>query len=89
MSVTPVTRRHSRITGDGSPRRPIAPRTGTAVIWIPWLAAPLFMLAPIGGCGLASSLRRPVTVADAGVRPPVVPVEAVVTAESDWQRLFR
>jgi hypothetical protein len=89
MSVMPVPRRHSRIAGDGSPQRPMAPRSGVAAIWLPWLAAPLFMLAPIGGCGLANSLRRPVAVAEAGARPPVVPVESVVTADAEPQRHFR
>ena len=29
-----------------------------APLWLPWLAAPAFMLLPIGGCGVAESLGR-------------------------------
>lgn len=27
-------------------------------LWLPWVAAPMFMLLPIVGCGAAASLRR-------------------------------
>ncbi|NCA11909.1 hypothetical protein EBR56_08915 [bacterium] len=51
-----------------------------AALWLPWLAAPLFMAAPIGGCALAERWRPPsahaadeprVAIVTAG---PVVPV---------------
>ncbi len=28
-------------------------------VWLPWLAAPLFALLPLGGCGIAGYLQRP------------------------------
>ncbi|MFM8415134.1 MAG: hypothetical protein ACKOCX_10460 [Planctomycetota bacterium] len=57
-----------------------------AAVWLPWLVAPLFMAAPIGGCALAERCRPP--VAHAGEQPvpavepavPIVPTGAVVTA---------
>jgi hypothetical protein len=51
-------------------------RAGGAAVWIPWLAAPLFVLMPIGGCTLADNYRKATIQAAAA---PVVPVEAVVT----------
>ncbi len=46
-------------------------------IWLPWVLAPGFLLLPVGGCGVAATLRRPgVAVAAA---PAVVPVETVAT----------
>ena len=53
-----------------------------APVWLPWLAAPAFMLLPIAGCGAAASLRHGGTVAavPAEQPPPLVPTEAVVTA---------
>lgn len=41
-------------------------------VWLPWLAAPLFMLLPIGGCGLATRLHRPAAV-QVAVQPAVAP----------------
>ena len=41
-------------------------------VWLPWLAAPLFMLLPIGGCGVAARLHRP-AAAQLAVRPQVAP----------------
>lgn len=38
-------------------RPAITPRESSAAVWAPWLAAPLFALLPIGGCGLAGGLR--------------------------------
>lgn len=35
------------------------PRRGSGPIWIPWVLAPLFCLAPIAGCALAGKLHRP------------------------------
>jgi hypothetical protein len=58
-------------------RRKVAGRpAGGAAVWIPWLAAPLFALMPIGGCALADNYRKATIQAAAA---PVVPVEAVVT----------
>ncbi len=46
-------------------------------IWLPWVLAPGFLLLPVGGCGMAATLRRPgVAVA---ATPAVVPVETVAT----------
>lgn len=59
-------------------RRKVAGRrAGGAAVWIPWLAAPLFALMPIGGCALADNYRKAAIQAAAA---PVVPVEAVVTS---------
>lgn len=33
-------------------------RGGGGRIWIPWLLAPLFALAPIAGCALAGKVRQ-------------------------------
>lgn len=29
-----------------------------AIVWLPWLAAPLFFALPIGGCGVGERLRH-------------------------------
>jgi hypothetical protein len=60
--------------------------SGTAAVWLPWLAAPLFMAAPIGGCAVAERWRP--SVAHAAEQPatlvepvvPIVPAGAVVPA---------
>ena len=60
---------------------------GTAAVWLPWLAAPLFMAAPIGGCAVADRWRPPVAQAtgqpaaevDPGV--PIVQPGAIVTID--------
>jgi hypothetical protein len=55
-----------------------APR---AQVWLPWLAAPFFMLLPIGGCGAAASLRHasePAAAPVASLAPP--PIATVVVA---------
>ncbi len=36
-------------------------RTSTFTLLLPWLAAPLFCLLPIGGCALATSMRGDAT----------------------------
>lgn len=54
-------------------------------VWLPWLAAPFFMLLPIGGCGVATRFHRPAADQTA-VRPrvdhagavPLVPIARVV-----------
>jgi hypothetical protein len=59
------------------PRKAAGRQAGGAAVWIPWLAAPLFALMPIGGCALADNYRKAASQATAA---PVVPVEAVVTS---------
>ncbi len=59
------------------------PRESSAVaVWAPWLAAPLFALLPIGGCGLAGGIRpavaEPPTATAIHAAPPA-PVVTVVT----------
>ncbi|NDC52855.1 MAG: hypothetical protein EBZ74_00855 [Planctomycetia bacterium] len=54
---------------------------GTAAVWLPWIVAPLFMAAPIGGCAVAERWRAPVADAAAGPAGPVVPDGAVATVE--------
>jgi len=59
--------------------------------WLPWLAAPLWMLFPLIGCLLAAELRRAalpppqtpsgVRVADGGL--PVLPVVRLATADAE------
>lgn len=45
-----------------------------AAVWAPWLAAPLFALLPIGGCGLAG-LSKP-----AVAQPPAARLQSVSPA---------
>jgi hypothetical protein len=54
---------------------PPAPARRGPPVWLPWLMAPGFLLLPIGGCGLAATLRRP---AMAGVGSPATPPVATV-----------
>lgn len=53
-------------------------------VWLPWLAAPLFAMLPVMGCGAAAQLRSergPVRQRQtARAAPPLVPITAVVTA---------
>lgn len=58
-------------------RKAAGRQAGGAAVWVPWLAAPLFVLMPIGGCALADNYRKAASQATAA---PVVPVEAVVTS---------
>ena len=37
---------------------PLVKRRWRAPLWLPWLAAPAFMLLPIGGCGVAEQFLR-------------------------------
>ena len=48
-------------------------------VWLPWVLAPAFLLLPIGGCGVAASLRRPHAATLAGPVPAGVPVAMVAT----------
>ena len=71
------------------PSRP--PVTGGVPAWLPWVAAPVFFLLPLGGCGLAIS-TRPVVVAAApaagrpAVEPRLVPVATVATVMTTTRR---
>jgi len=61
-----------------------APTPSAAAVWAPWLAAPLFALLPIGGCGLAGGIRpavarRPAVAASAPV--PDAPVVTILPAD--------
>ena len=51
-------------------------RPSTFTLLLPWLAAPLFCLLPIGGCAVATSMREAATgVAQAvAADPPVVAI---------------
>lgn len=51
-------------------------------VWLPWLAAPAFLLLPIGGCGVAASLRQEAAIAPAQAESSAgaVPIAAIVTA---------
>ena len=48
-------------------------------VWLPWVLAPAFLLLPVGGCGVAASLRRPHAATLAGSQPATVPVTTVAT----------
>ncbi len=74
---------------------PPAPARRGPPVWLPWLMAPGFLLLPIGGCGLAASLRRPAVASVAGpAAAPVAPVATVATVATvmpgprtvAWQR---
>lgn len=57
-------------------------KPSAAAVWAPWLAAPLFALLPIGGCGLAGGFRPTAASPDAdaaSLPPPAVTVVTVVT----------
>ena len=65
-------------------------------VWLPWLASPLFMLLPIGGCGLATQLHRPAAdqvavrpeMAPTGLsRVPLVPITRVVPVTADHRQV--
>ena len=47
-------------------------------VWFPWLCAPGFLLLPIGGCGMAATLRRPAAAATARAEVPVATVATVM-----------
>jgi hypothetical protein len=62
-------------------RTPAASRGPAAPVWLPWLFAPVFLMLPLGGCGLAANLRRPpAAVAEAPPLPgPAAPATTIVT----------
>jgi hypothetical protein len=51
-------------------------RPSTLTLLLPWLAAPLFCLLPIGGCAVASSMRQGDTDTTRAVTtdPPLVAI---------------
>lgn len=69
----------------------VARQPSAAAVWAPWLAAPLFALLPIGGCGLAGGLQpataqappAPVTGAD-GPDAPIVTVVPHADRQVAW-----
>lgn len=52
---------------------------GQVSVWLPWVAAPLFFLLPIGGCGVAGAARRPAIAADVAEAPLPGPADRVAT----------
>jgi hypothetical protein len=68
-------------------------RAATIAVWMPWLAAPLFCLLPIGGCAVAGSMRHAAARVDtaataplpgpamAGARPPAA-IAPILTVSS-------
>jgi hypothetical protein len=67
MQPPPPTADSARPAGRGLP------------VWLPWVLAPAFLLLPVGGCGVAASLRRPQATTLAAKPPSGVPVGTVVT----------
>ncbi len=55
-----------------------ARESSAAAVWAPWLAAPLFALLPMAGCGLAGLVPA---AAHPPAAAPEAPVVTVVTAE--------
>lgn len=49
-------------------------------LWLPWIAAPVFMLLPIGGCGVADAVQRGGLAA-----VPPRPVGKPAAAGSEWR----
>jgi hypothetical protein len=72
------------------PATTAARKPSAAAVWAPWLAAPLFALLPIGGCGLAGGLKPataqapPATTAAAVPGGPVVPVVPDADRQVAW-----
>ena len=63
-----------------SPTVGSAPPAGRGLpVWLPWVLAPAFLLLPVGGCGVAASLRRPHATTLAAKPPSNMPVGTVVT----------
>lgn len=67
------------------------PVPGGVPAWLPWAAAPVFFLLPLGGCGLALSTRPAVVAATpaaggTAVEPPLVPVATVATVVTTARR---
>ena len=58
---------------------PASPAGRGLPVWLPWILAPAFLLLPVGGCGVAASLRRPHAATLAGNQPATVPVTTVAT----------
>lgn len=67
------------------------PAPGGVPAWLPWAAAPIFFLLPLGGCGLALSTRPAVVAATPAAggtadEPPLVPVATVATVVTTARR---
>ena len=73
----------TRITADRRcqrARRGVEVRVGwreTAMVWLPWLVAPLFVALPIGGCGMGERLRQAAARPIASPTPGQAPVTLV------------
>jgi hypothetical protein len=61
------------------PAPPRDSRTATVAVWMPWVAAPLFCLLPIGGCAVAGSLRQAVARAESTTATKPLPGPAAIT----------
>ncbi|MFM7108596.1 MAG: hypothetical protein ACKOZU_08375 [Planctomycetaceae bacterium] len=59
-----------------------------AAVWAPWLAAPLFALLPIGGCGLAG-LSTPIVAGLTSARPHSVAAAPAAVMPAAAPRLAR
>ena len=68
------------------PATTAARKPSAAAVWAPWLAAPLFALLPIGGCGLAGGLRPATAQARPTVASHRVAAGPVVTIMPDADR---
>lgn len=55
-----------------APRHSRDSRKAALAVWMPWLAAPLFCLLPIGGCAVAGSMRH--ASAQAMLQPAAAPL---------------
>ena len=54
---------------------------GGGLIWVPWLLAPLFALAPIAGCALAGKVRQSALTFPAGQAAEPLAAPTVTFAE--------
>ena len=63
----------------GSAPSNAARESSAAAVWAPWLAAPLFALLPVAGCGLAGLVPA---AAHPPAAAPGAPVVTVVTADA-------
>lgn len=49
---------------------------GQFAIWLPWLAAPVFLLLPVAGCGAAAALRQRALAAGGQIQAAAVQMQA-------------
>lgn len=61
-----------------SPPSSFQGRSAALAVWMPWLAAPLFCLLPIGGCAVAGSMRHAAAQAMTQPAPGPFPGPAAV-----------